>query len=444
MVMEGLGESLRGTLKRIANAQHIDPQLIKEVVREIQRALISADVNVKLVLGMSKTIERRALEEKPPAGMSNREHVVGIVHEELTKILGNDRSLPLKKQVIMLVGLYGNGKTTTAGKLSKYFQKKGLRPALVAGDVHRPAAIDQLKTLAEQTNTPFYGEWDNKDAIQIVKRGLEKFKKSADVVIVDTAGRHKLDDDLIEEMKDIFKAVKPDEKLLVIDAAVGQQGGPQAKAFHDAVGVTGVVITKLDGTAKGGGALSAVAETNAPIVFIGTGEHVADFEPFDATRFIGRLLGMGDIESLLEKAKEASEGQDMEKTARRMMTGKFTLHEMYAQMEMINKMGPLGKVAQMLPGGLGAKMQDGQMEESQHKLGKFKVIMDSMTDDEMDNPKLIKSSRQRRIARGAGVDVQELKELLKYYDMSKRMMKGFGSNRKMQRQLMKQLKFPGQ
>lgn len=444
MVLDSLGESLRGTLKRIANAQHIDPQLIKEVVREIQRALISADVNVKMVLEMSKNIEKRALEERPPAGMSHREHVVNIVHDQLSSILGESRSLPLKKQVIMLVGLYGNGKTTTAGKLSKHFQKKGLRPALIAGDVHRPAAIEQLQTLAEQTNTPFYGEWDNKDAIQIIQRGLEKFKKSADVVIVDTAGRHKLDDDLIEEMRGIFNAVKPDEKLLVIDAAVGQQGGPQARAFHDAVNVTGVIITKLDGTAKGGGALSAVAETKAPIVFIGTGEHIADFEPFDANRFIGRLLGMGDIEALLEKAQDAAKGQDMEKTARKMMTGKFTLHDMRAQMEMINNMGPLGKVAQMLPGGLGGAMKDEQMAESQAKLKQFQVIMDSMTGDEMENPKTIKASRQRRIARGAGVDVQEIKALLKYYDMSKRMMKGFGTNRKMQRQLMKQLKFPGQ
>ncbi|MBW3582430.1 MAG: signal recognition particle protein Srp54 [Euryarchaeota archaeon] len=443
MVLDNLGESLRGTLKRIANAKHIDPQLIKEVVREIQRALISADVNVKLVLQLTKSIERRALEEKPPAGMSAREHVVNIVHQELSTILGNDRRIPLKKQVIMLVGLYGNGKTTTAGKLSKYFQKKGLRPALIAGDVHRPAAVDQLRTLAEQTNTPFYGETDNKDTIQIVTRGLEKFKKSADVVIVDTAGRHKLDDDLIQEMRAIFEAVKPDEKFLVIDASVGQQGGPQAKAFNDTVGVTGVIITKLDGTAKGGGALSAVAETQAPVVFIGTGEHIADFEQFDANRFIGRLLGMGDIEGLLEKAQEAAEGQDMEKSARKMMSGKFTLHDMYSQMEMLNKMGPLGKVAQMLPGGMGQKLQGAEMEQSQIKMRRFKVVMDSMTEAEMEAPNLIKSSRQRRIARGAGADVQEVKDLLKYYDMTKRMMKGFGSNRKAQRNLMRQLKFQG-
>jgi signal recognition particle subunit SRP54 len=443
MVLEGLGESLRGTLKRIANASHIDARLVKEIAREIQRALIAADVNVRLVLELSKSIERRALEEKPPAGMSNREHVVNIVHSELVRILGNARQIQLKKQTIMLLGLYGNGKTTTAGKLSKHFQKKGLRVALVAGDVHRPAAVDQLRTLAEQTNTQFYGEPDNKDAVQVVRRGLEKFKKSADIVIVDTAGRHKLDEDLIDELKEIFEAARPDEKLLVIDAAVGQQGGPQARAFHDAVGVSGVIVTKLDGTAKGGGALSAVAETQAPIVFIGTGEHIGDLEPFDADRFIGRLLGMGDIHALLEKAQEASEGQDVEKAARRMMSGKFTLHDMYQQMDMLNKMGPLGKVAQMLPGGLGAKMQGAEMEESQVRLQKFKVIMDSMTDEEMESPGIIKSSRQRRIARGAGVDVQEVKALLKYFDMSRRMMKGFGSNRKMQRQLMKQLKFPG-
>jgi len=242
-------------------------------------------------------------------------------------------------------------------------------------------------------------------------------------------------------MKDIFKTAKPDEKLLVIDAAVGQQAGPQAKAFNDAVDITGIVLTKLDGTAKGGGALSAAAEVGAPIVFIGTGEHATDFEAFDPARFISRLLGMGDIKTLLEKAEESLKGKDAEKTARRIMSGKFTLHDMYDQMDMLSGMGPLSKVAEMLPGGFSGKMKDVDMNDTQQKLQRFRIIMDSMTDEEMNDPAIIRSSRVMRIAHGAGVENRHVKELLKYYNMTKRMMKGFSGNRKMQRNLMKQLQF---
>jgi len=441
MVLDDLGSSLKGTLKKIANAVTIDSKLIKEVVRDIQRALLQADVNVKLVLDLSKKIEKRALSEKPPAGMSGREHVIHIVYEELVKILGNARELPIKKQIIMLVGLYGQGKTTTCGKLANYFKKKGLRPALIAGDVHRPAAYDQLKQIADQVKTPFFGEKKEKDAVKVVKKGLEKFKRSSDVIIVDTSGRHKLEDDLIDEMKEIFKATKPDEKILVIDAAVGQQAGPQAKAFNDAVDITGIVVTKLDGTAKGGGALSAASEVDAPIVFIGTGEHSSDFEKFDPSGFISRLLGMGDIKTLLEKAQESMKGKDVEKTAKRMMSGKFTLHDMYDQMDMMKNMGSLSKIADMLPMGLASKTKNVDMGKTEEQLKMFKIIMDSMTDEEMDNPNLIRASRVKRIARGAGVENKNVKELLKYYNMMKRMMKGFQGNRKLRKNFMKQLNF---
>jgi len=441
MVLDDLGTSLKGTLKKIANAVYVDSKLIKEVVRDIQRALLQADVNVKLVLELSKKIEKRALQEKPPAGMSNREHVIRIVYDELVNILGESRELPIKKQVIMMVGLYGQGKTTTCGKLAKYFKKKGLRPILIAGDVHRPAAYEQLKQIAEQVEVPFYGDKKEKDAVKVVKEGLNKFKRTGDVLIVDTSGRHKLEDELIKEMKEIFKATKPDEKLLVMDAAVGQEAGPQAKAFDDAVDITGIVLTKLDGTAKGGGALSAASEVGAPIVFIGTGEHAGDFESFDPARFISRLLGMGDIKSLLEKAEESLKGKDAEKTARRIMSGKFTLHDMYDQMGMLSGMGPLQKVAEMLPGAFSSKLKETDMDGTQNKLKNFRVIMDSMTDEEMNDPTIIRSSRIKRIARGAGVENKEVKELLKYYNMTKRMMKGFSSDRKLRKNLMKQLQF---
>ncbi len=439
MVLDNLGDSLKRTIKKIANAVHVDAKLVKDVVRDIQRALLQADVNVKLVLELSKKIEQRALEEKPPAGMTNREHVIHIVYDELVKIVGASRELPIKKQVIMMVGLYGQGKTTSCGKLAIYFKRKGLRPAHIAGDVHRPAAYEQLKQIAEQVEVPFYGDKAEKNAVSVIKEGLNKFKRSADVIIVDTSGRHKLEDDLIGEMKDIFKATKPDEKLLVMDAAMGQQAGPQAKAFNDAIGITGIVLTKLDGTAKGGGALSAASEVGAPIVFVGTGEHSTDFERFDPSGFISRLLGMGDIKSLLERAEETMKGKDAEKTARKMMSGKFNLNDMYEQMNMISGMGPLSKVAEMLPGGLSGRLKSVDMDETQQKLKRFRIILDSMTNHERENPELIQASRIKRIARGAGVENKDVKEVLKYYNMTKRMMKGFSSDRKMRRNLMRQL-----
>lgn len=443
MVLDDLSESLKSTLKKIANAIYVDSKLIKDVVRDIQRALLQADVKVKLVFEISKKIEKRALEEKPPPGMSAREHVIRIVYEELVNLLGERRELPIKKQVIMMVGLYGQGKTTTCGKLAVYFKKKGLRPALIAGDVHRPAAYEQLKQIADQIKVPFYGNKEEKDAVKVVEKGIESLKKVSDVIIVDTSGRHKLEDDLIKEMKDIFDAVKPDEKLLVIDATTGQQAGPQAKAFDDAIDITGIILTKLDGTAKGGGALSAAAEVGAPILFIGTGEHIDDFEKFDPASFISRLLGMGDIKSLIEKAEESLKGKDAEKTARRIMSGKFTLHDMYEQMEMISGMGSLKKITEMLPFGFPGKgkIKDKDIESTEDKLKIFKVIMDSMTEEEMNDPSIINSSRIKRIARGAGVENRNVKELLRYYNVMKRAIRSFSDDRKIRKNLMKQLKF---
>lgn len=441
MVLDSLGDSIRNTMKRIANAPHVDRDLIKEVVRDIQRAMIQADVNVKLVVELTKTLEQRALAERPPPGMSQREHVIRIIYEELVNVLGETRDIALKKQRIMMVGLYGQGKTTTIGKLARFFQKKGMRVACIAGDVHRPAAYNQLQQLADSINVPIYRSADAKDAVKVIKNGLKEFK-DYDIVLIDTSGRHALEDELIEEITNIGKAAKADERLLVIDAAVGQQAGPQARAFHDAVAVSGVILTKLDGTAKGGGALSAVAETDAPILFVGTGEHMEDLEKFDPARFISRMMGMGDLKSLMEKAEEVMDEGKAEKISRKILSGKFTLTDMYEQMEMLSNMGPLQKVLGMLPMGMTGKMDNENIEETQQKLRKYRVIMDSMTEEEKNNPKIIKSSRVRRIAFGAGTDPKEVKELLKYYNMSRKAVKGFAGNRKLRKQLMKQLKFP--
>jgi signal recognition particle subunit SRP54 len=281
MVLEKLGRSLRGTVKRIANAIHVDKKLIKEVIRELQRALLQADVQVKLVFELTQKIEKKALEERPPAGMSSQEHTVRILYQEIVKILGERKEISLKPQVILMVGLYGQGKTTTCGKIAKYFQKRGLRPAFIAGDVHRPAAFDQLAQLAKQASIPIYEEMSSKlKPEKIVKNGIEKLKRQADLIIVDTAGRDKLDKKLIEEMKSIEKVAKPKEKLLIVDATMGQQAGSHALAFHEAINLTGAILTKLDGTAKGGGALSAVAATKVPIAFVGTGEKLEDLEKF--------------------------------------------------------------------------------------------------------------------------------------------------------------------
>ncbi|OGS64349.1 MAG: signal recognition particle [Euryarchaeota archaeon RBG_19FT_COMBO_69_17] len=437
MVLEKLGDSLRAALRKIAGASYVDEALIKDIVRDIQRALLQADVNVKLALSITRELQRRALEEAPPAGMSPREHVVRIIYEELVRILGTAREVPIQKQKILLVGLYGQGKTTTAGKLGKYFQKKGLSVGFIAADVHRPAAYDQLEQLADQIKVGFYGDRKEKDAVRIVRAGL-KALEGTDVLVVDSSGRHALEPDLIAEIVAVGKALGADERLLVIDATIGQQAGPQAKAFHDAVGVTGVIVTKLDGTAKGGGALSAVAEVRAPIVFVGVGEKIDDLERFEPPRFISRLLGMGDLESLLEKAQEAIDEKKAEELTRKIMAGKFTLHEMYEQIDMLTGMGPMQRIASLIPGVAG-KVQDGEMENTQAKLRRFRVIMDSMTDEEMTDPKSVKASRVQRIARGAGVAPRDVKELLRHYEMSRKAIKGFAGNRKMRRQLLKQL-----
>ena len=442
MVLEGLGQSLKDVLKKVARSSNVDEKLIKEVSKDIQRALLQADVNVKMVLELTKEVERRALSEKPSAGKSGREHVIKIIYDELVKILGEQRTLPLGKQVIMMIGLYGQGKTTSAGKLGRYFHKKGLKVGLIAADVHRPAAYDQLKQIGDKVGVQVYGSPAERSALKIVEAGMREFS-NLDVVIIDTSGRHALEDDLIDEIKAVAKIANPSERILVLDASVGQQAGPQAQAFHDAVGVTSVILTKMDGTAKGGGALSAVSRTKAPIVFIGVGEHLEDLDPFIPSRFISRLLGMGDLQSLMETAKESITEEQALETTKKIMSGRFSLKEMYEQMEMLTSMGPLKKLMSMLPG-MGGGLQDKvNLEETQERLRRFRIIMDSMTDEEMENPKLIKSSRVMRIARGSGMDTKQVRELLQQYNTSKKAVRGFMGNRKLRKQLMKQMQGGG-
>ena len=402
-MLGSLGENLTNTMKKLAGMSVIDKKVVKEVVKDIQRALIQSDVNIKLVLKLSKTIEERALNEEPPKGITPREHVITIIYEEMVNLLGSEaKELEINKKPfkIMFLGLQGSGKTTTIGKLCKYLQRKGFSPAVVCTDTWRPAAYEQLKQLTEDMQIQLYGDPENKDALDLAEKGLKHFKNQK-VIIFDTAGRHKNEADLIEEMNKLDKIIEPDEAILVIDGTIGQQAGEQAKAFSEATDIGSIIITKLDGTAKGGGALSAVAETGAPIKFIGTGERIDEFEA---------LVIDEDIAT---------------KTMNNMLSGKFTLMDMQNQFEMMNSMGPMQQVMNMIPG-LGGKIPKEASQMTEDKITEFKIIMSSMTEEEMLNPKIIKQSRITRIARGSGVDENSVKELLRYYNNTKKAMKGIG------------------
>jgi signal recognition particle subunit SRP54 len=440
MVLDKLGNSLQDALKKIAGAGRIDEKVVNDAVKDIQRALLQADVNVKLVMELSNKIKERSLKESVPTGMSPREHVINIVYQELLNIMGQGTDIALGSQKIMMVGLQGSGKTTTTAKLGRFFQRKGLKPAVICADTYRPGAFEQLSTLCSRLNISFYGDKNNKDAVDIVKKGMKEVGKY-DILIIDTAGRHALEYDLILEMENIHAIARPDHRFLVIDAAIGQQASEQAKVFNESVGITGVVITKLDGTAKGGGALSAVTETQSSIAFIGTGEKTDDFEKFEPDRFISRLLGMGDIKTLIEKAQEAMIEDDFDIDS--LMRGKFTLKDMYKQMEAMNKMGPLKQIMQMLPSmpllPKNADLSDEQFQMTESTLGKFKVIMDSMTANELEEPKVIGSSRVKRIARGSGNSVEDVRLLLKQHRMMQQAFKGLRSGKFNIQKMMKKM-----
>jgi len=430
MVLDRLGSSLNDALKKVFRAPVMDEKTVKELVRDIQRALLQADVNVKLVLDVSKNIEERALKEKVPPGVSRREHVVKVVYEELTRFLGEKSASlkiePGKSKVLMLVGIQGSGKTTASGKLAKYFQKRGLKTALVCTDTYRPGAYEQLSQLASKANIPVYGEPKEKRSEKIALNGLKKFK-DYDLIIIDTAGRHKEEKGLIDEMKQLEKVIKPDETILVIDGTIGQQASIQAKALHDATPIGSILVSKLDGSARGGGALSAVAAIEAPIKFISSGEKLGDIEQFVPSRFVGRLLGMGDLQSLVDKVRDA-EVKVPEKKVRAFMSGKFTLTDMYEQFESMKKVGPLKGLLKMIPG-MSYNIPDEQMNMAEDALKRWRVIIQSMTPKEREKPKTLSSSRIRRVARGSGTSEKEVKELLTQYNNMKKMMKTFRRKR---------------
>ncbi|MEM2934315.1 MAG: signal recognition particle protein Srp54 [Methanocellales archaeon] len=410
MVFDSLGSSLKSALRKFAGAARVDEVTVNELVKDIQRALLQADVNVKLVMKLSSRIKERSLKEEPKPGVNPREHIINIVYQELIAILGKSSEIKLQPQKILLVGLQGSGKTTTVAKLARYYQRKGLKAGVICADTFRPGAYEQLKQLCEKIGVQFYGDRDGRDAVAIALNGL-KALENMDVKIIDTCGRHALESDLIKEMVEIQRAINAEQKYLVLDAAIGQQAASQARAFNEAIGITGIIITKLDGTAKGGGALSACSEINVPIVFIGAGEHLDDLEHFESDRFISRLLGMGDFKTLIEKAREARIEEEIDLEA--IVRGKFTLKDVYKQLEAVSKMGPLKQVLSMLP--LGMDISEEQFEITKEKLKRFKIIMDSMTEKEMLDPRIMDSSRIKRVARGSGTRPEDVKELLKYH-----------------------------
>jgi len=428
--------SLYEALRKVIRAPVVDRDLVRELVRDFQRALLQADVNVQLVMELSENIEKRALEEKLPPGISRREHVVKVVYDELTRFVGEKpESLairPGRQNVLMLIGIQGSGKTTTAAKLARYFQKRGLKPAVICTDTFRPGAYDQLRQLTESINVDFFGEPDSKDPIAIAKRGVERFR-DCEVVIMDTSGRHKEEKSLIREMQEIAAAVQPQEIVLVLDGTIGQQAAAQAEAFNEATDIGSIIVAKLDGSARGGGALSSVAATSAPIKFIGTGEKIEDLEPFVPSRFIGRLLGMGDIEGLIKKVKEA-EVPVTEKDLRVLLSGKFTLADMYQQFEAMRSMGPLRKILTMIPG-LGYQLPEEDFDVAEERLDRWRVIIQSMTVEERENPKILNASRVRRIARGSGTEEREVRELIKQYNAMRKMLKQLKGRRGLLRRL---------
>jgi signal recognition particle subunit SRP54 len=423
--LEVVGRSLSDAVRKLLRMPNIDERAVKELSRDLQRTLLQADVNVDLVLQLSKAVEERALNEKLPPGISRREHVVKVLYEEMTKFVGQE---PAKVDIqpgtfrkLMLVGIQGTGKTTSAVKLGRYFQKRGLRVGIVGADTYRPGALDQLQQLAAKVEVPVYGEPGKKEPEKIAKKGIEHFQKEkSDLVIIDTAGRHRNEKDLMEEMKHIASAVKPDEIVLAIDASIGQQAISQAKAFHEATPIGSILLTKMDGSARGGGALSAVVATGSKVKFIGTGERVEDLEEFVPTDFAGRLLGMGDLKALLAKVEDA-QVKVPEAKVRAFMEGRFTLKDMFDQMESLRKMGPLRKVLQMIPGGY--NLPEDQLGVAEDKMKGWRVIIQSMTPKELEDPHLVDSSRARRIAHGSGHSEKEVRELVNQYFTMKKMMK---------------------
>ena len=419
-MLEELKEGLKNAFDKLLKGG-VDEKAIREFILDLQRTLIKADVNAKVVFEFTKKVEERLKTASELPGISFKERAIKVVYEEMTNLLGGEYKLQLKpKNVIMLVGIQGSGKTTFSVKLGNYLKQRGYSVGIIEADVYRPGAYEQVSQLAERAGLSVYGSKDEKDPKKIVENGLKNFSDKS-VVIIDTAGRHKNEQELMKEVKELYSEFNPTLTLLVIDATIGQQAYYQAKAFAETVGVGGIVITKLDGTAKGGGALAAAAATGAKVYFISTGERIEEIEEFNPKRFVGRLIGLGDLEGLLERVKNAEIQVSKEQT-KKIMSGRFTLEDFLEQIEQMEKIGPMEKIVEMLP--LPVKVDKKEIEKAKVQTKKWKAIILSMTPEERTNPKLINGTRMKRIALGSGTTEKDVRDLLEAFEKGKTFIKG--------------------
>ena len=423
-MLEKLSEAIKKTTDKITNAVFLDKKLVDTIVKDLQRALIEADVNVQLVLQITQKIKKEALDERIK-GIEKKEHIIKLLHKELLGLLGEKREIKLKKQnTFLLVGLYGSGKTTTISKLAQHYSKRGNKVCAIGLDVHRPAAAEQLKQGCKKVNIPVFTSPNEKDPKKIWKT-YEKELKKYDLILVDTAGRDSLEKDLIKEIKEIAKIAKPTETILVLPADIGQTAKKQAETFKANLKITGVIITRMDSTAKAGGALTACAEVQAPVIFIGTGEKASDLETFNPESFLSRLLGMGDLQSLIEKVHSVVDKKQIEKTQKNIEEGKITLRDIESQFESLSSLGSLDKITSLIPGFNKAKVPDSALKQQEGKIKHWKAAIKSMTEEEIENPEILEkeTSRIQRISKGSGTSTTEIRALIKQYKMLKEMVK---------------------
>ena len=431
-MFESLGSRLQTVFDGLQRRGKLTEADVDKAMREVRLALLEADVNFKVVKSFVARVRERAVGQEVMRSLTPGQQVVKIVHDELVTTLGEPGRLQLGLQspaVIMLVGLQGAGKTTMAGKLALYLRKQGRRPLLVAADIYRPAAIDQLQTIGKQLDIPVYAEGTEVNPADICANGVkEAVSSGATVVILDTAGRLNIDESMMDELKAIKAKVNPIETLLVVDAMTGQEAVRVAQDFNEAVDITGLIMTKVDGDARGGAAISMREVTGVPIKFLGTGEKMNAIEVFHPDRLASRILGMGDMMTLIERAQEEMDQEETAKAGERLMAGDFNLEDFLNQMQMIKKMGPLGSLMEMMPG-MGKMTKDLDMTQAEGELKRIEAIIQSMTPQERRKPKILKASRKRRIAAGSGTTVQDVNALLKQFKEMQRMMKQLRSGR---------------
>ncbi|MDE1851448.1 MAG: signal recognition particle receptor subunit alpha [Candidatus Micrarchaeota archaeon] len=427
-----LGEGLRKAIARLSGATIIDAKAIKEFTKELQKALISSDVDINLVLSFTKRIEDAALKEKLPQGITPKDYITNMVYEELVKMMGESYAPEIAPKRILLVGIYGSGKTTTAAKLAKFYQDRGLSVGLICCDVSRPAAFEQLETLAKQSNVSFFGRKEEKDVKKLVREGLNELK-SRKVIICDSGGRNAMDAELAKELKLINDEFRPDEKMLVINADIGQVAGKQAAEFDSRIKLTGVIVTKLDGSGKGGGALSAVAASKTRITFIGTGEKLNALEPYDSKKFVGRLLGMPDLESLVLKVQEAVKSANIKEEEADISNLSFDTF--YKQLKAMQNVGPMKSILGMM--GMADVPKD-VLDTGETKLKKYGSIISSMTKEERNSDRLVKEhSRIARIAKGSGTTEKDVRELISDFNRMKKFATMFKNNRDLKKNMSK-------